>query len=80
MALDASLAEGAGAQGSGRRLRALSFAGELQEQVDAGVGVGGPAASLGVPALSRYRLRFDLARDRLFIGVQKGPPVRSGGP
>jgi len=64
-----------------RRLRALSFAGDLQENVEAQVTAGGaPLVAMGTPSLSRYRLRFDLARGRLSIAQQKGPPDRADGP
>jgi hypothetical protein len=65
------------------RLRALSFGGDLFEQPPSGLL---PKAGLdaegeiGAPVLSRYRLRFDFPRSRLFVANQKGPPDRSVGP
>jgi hypothetical protein len=65
------------------RLRALSLAGDLYEQVPAGlVARAGFEADgeIGAPVLSRYRLRFDFPGGRLGLAHEKGPPDRSGGP
>ncbi|MFN3511626.1 MAG: hypothetical protein ACK41C_01165 [Phenylobacterium sp.] len=58
------------------RLRALSFGGELFEQVSAGlIGTEDPAliGEIGPQALSRFRLRFDFPRRRLHLLDEKGP-------
>lgn len=65
------------------RLRALSFAGDLFEQLPAGLlpaAPDGSAGEIGAPVLARYRLRFDFPGGRLSLTHEKGPPDRSGGP
>jgi hypothetical protein len=52
------------------RLRALSFAGDLSEQVAAGLvkaEVPGLTGVIGAPTLARYRLRFDFPAGRLLL-------------
>ncbi|WP_133254981.1 hypothetical protein [Phenylobacterium hankyongense] len=52
------------------RLRALSFAGALSENLPAGLlkaQDGGPAGEIGTPVLARYRLRFDFPNGRLLL-------------
>lgn len=51
------------------RLRALSLAGELFENLPAGLTppVEGAVGAVGAPVLSRWRLRFDFARGRLLL-------------
>ncbi|WP_421934684.1 hypothetical protein [Phenylobacterium sp.] len=76
--LDAALASVPGAKaedvapyGARRaRLRALSLAGALFENLPAGLAppVEGAVGAVGAPILSRWRLRFDLARGRLLLG------------
>jgi hypothetical protein len=71
------------------RLRALSFGGELFETLPSGLlpaaqgAEAGPApvlGEIGLPALRRFRLRFDFPAGRLDLAKAKGPPERSGGP
>lgn len=76
--LDAALASVPGAKaedvapyGARRaRLRALSLAGELFENLPAGLtpGVDGAVGAVGPPVLARWRLRLDFARGRLLLG------------
>lgn len=66
-----------------RRLRALSFAGDLFEDLPSGLAARAELEAdgeIGGPVLSHYRLRFDFARDQLLLAKQKGPPDRSDGP
>jgi hypothetical protein len=56
------------------RLRALSFAGELSENLPAGLTgaePGDPLGVLGAPVLARYRLRFDFPRGWLLVAAPK---------
>jgi hypothetical protein len=64
------------------RLRALSFAGELFENLPAGLetAAGAPLGEIGAPVLANYRLRFDFPAGRLLLAKEKGPPDRSDGP
>jgi hypothetical protein len=73
------------------RLRALSFAGELSEQLPAGLikaEAGGPDGEIGAAVLAAWRMRFDFPAGRLLLTPaakpgdvkEKGPPDRSGGP
>jgi hypothetical protein len=65
------------------RLRALSFAGALSEQLPAGLvkaQADGPDGTLGAPVLAAWTLRFDFPAGRLLLGHEKGPPDRFGGP
>lgn len=52
------------------RLRALSLAGELFENLPAGLTppVDGAIGAVGAPVLARWRLRFDFSRGRLSLG------------
>jgi len=81
VALDAGFVAARPARGYGR-LRALSFAEDLQEHPGIAVTTVGPQTALGAPALLAYRVRIDLARDRLRLAPaqEKGPPDRSGRP
>jgi hypothetical protein len=65
------------------RLRALSFAGELFENLPGGLSARSgfdAAGEIGAPVLARYRLRFDFVRGELLLAKEKGPPDRSGRP
>jgi len=70
--------------GAGRpQLRALAFAGDWYAAQPSGLTARSEldaTGEIGGPILSRYRLRFDFAHDRLFVDKQKGPPDRSDGP
>jgi hypothetical protein len=58
------------------RLRALSFAGALSENLPAGLLAAtpdGPAGEIGAPVLSRYRLRFDFPAGRLLLAPAPAP-------
>lgn len=64
------------------RLRALSFAGDLLQDLPAGLlPAGDPALAgqIGAPVLRRWRLRFDFAAGRLLLAPNaKGPGSRRG--
>jgi hypothetical protein len=69
------------------RLRALSFAGDLFENVWSGLlpkAGSGAVGEIGAPVLAHYRLRFNFPAMRLTLARvafhEKGPPDRSGGP
>jgi len=81
LALDARFVATRPAKGPGR-LRALSFAEDLLDRPSVEITAYGPAAALGAPALRAYRVRIDLAHDRLRLAPahEKGPPDRPGGP
>lgn len=68
--------------GAWPRLRALSFAGELVQDVPAGLlPAGDPALAgqLGTPILRPWRLRFDFPARKLFLAPNgKGPGSRRG--
>jgi hypothetical protein len=69
--------------GIAARLRALSFAGDLYENLPAGLlaKAGTEAAGeIGAPVLAHYRLRFDFPGLELDLLKEKGPPDRSGEP
>jgi hypothetical protein len=69
--------------GRAASLRALSFAGDLYENLPAGLLAKGDVAAageIGAPVLARYRLRFDFPAMQLELAHEKGPPDRSGGP
>lgn len=58
------------------RIRALSFAGALSENLPAGLlkaQEGGPAGEIGTPVLARYRLRFDFPNGRLLLAPTLSP-------
>lgn len=69
--------------GARPRLGALAFAGDRYPAQPSGLTAQGEldaVGEIGGPILSRYRLRFDFAHDRLLVDKQKGPPDRSDGP
>ena len=62
------------------RLRALSFAGELSENLHSGLIASadpGLAGEIGAPFLSRYRLRFDFPAGQMLLAPanEKGPRI-----
>jgi len=62
------------------RLRALSFAGGLQENLPAGLlKAEDPAliGQIGAPLLAHWRLRFDFPGGRLLLGAPQAAPVSS---
>jgi hypothetical protein len=59
------------------RLRALSFAGGLLENLPSGLVKAedpGLAGEIGAPVLSRYRLRFDFPAGKLLLAPARQPP------
>jgi hypothetical protein len=63
------------------RLRAFSFAGGLAENLPSGLVAAedaGLAGQIGAPILSRFRLRLDLAHDRLMLAAPlRKPPTKA---
>ena len=69
--------------GVAAQLRALSFAGDLYENLPSGLLAKADLAAageIGAPVLAHYRLRFDFPALQLELAKAKGPPDRSGGP
>lgn len=65
------------------KLRALSFAGRLSENLPAGlIAAEDPALAgqIGAPLLAAYRLRFDFPRGELLLAAAPATPPRKQGP